>query len=169
MAAILKWKQPKAAVDRDVRRNLDLAKSMARRYVIWWVLLGGAALYIVYRLAPDMVLRVMLQMIVGALIFPAYIIALTVLSIKFDAAFRIDERGLMRLGGRSFQYNWQDVKGYAIRDDPELLGVRILKFKTRRSSKWRKWCYDPSEVDESTLRAILEEHLPGKCWDTTPQ
>ena len=47
--------------------------------------------------------------------------------------------------------------------------IVLVRFATRvfRKTVVREAAFNPSEVDESLLRSILEEHIPGKCLDNT--
>jgi len=168
MVVLTKWKVPQAAAEHALRRELEKMRSLRWRYLMWWLLLGGPTLYVVYRLDPSSLTRTA----IGIAVCMAWLPLVVYISLRSGSSptYELNEKGLLRRSS-SHLYNWKQIQGYRFGDDPDLPGLRCFEFKawSLYGSKWRIWHFDPSEVDESLLRSILEEHLPGKCLDNMPE
>lgn len=167
----MKWKMPKPVADWAFRRNMDTMRSLRWRYLTWWVLLGGVAMYLIYRLEPSRVPGFALVIVVAALVLPALLYLQLYMLFRTQGIFyALTDKGSLKRSDKTIVYGWKTIEGFWFYDFPDVPGIRCLAFEVRRLGKRRReWYFDPSEVDESVLRSILEEHLPGKCLDNMPE
>jgi len=164
MSGTLKWKQPKLAADWE-RTHV----AAGRRVPPALQALALAALFGLYMfLTKHSVVAIHFILMFGVL----------------DLAFPAFSRWRKRRSGTTYvvgpiglsipqpmivaRWRWPTIEAYALTDHPDLPGLRCLAFRARRSMAWNLWFFDPFEVSESDLRAILEEHLPGKLVDSIP-
>ena len=127
--------------------------------------MGGIALFAVYRRNPDELGQVAILTAFAAAFLPTLLILTLLLARADRISYEFGEKGFLLRGGmNSHFYRWNDIEGFCICTYPELPGMRCVKFSIRvfGKTRQREVPFDPSEVDESVLRSILEEHLPGK-------
>jgi len=55
---------------------------------------------------------------------------------------------------------WSEVAEYQIVDHPKIAGLRSLEFKDNRFDRWRKWTFDPAEVDEQRIVTLMNANVP---------
>lgn len=167
MAVIAKWTMPKSVTEWEQKEAQKAFGKMLRAYVKWFVILGGAAAYIVYRFYREELSRLLAAMSAFAAFVPLHS-ATSVLALrKTRRTFSISDRGLSE-HARGGLCAWDRIEAYLFADHPGVQGMRCLEFRIRHRRRWRRWPFDPALMEEAVLRAILSEHLPGRCWDGMP-
>jgi hypothetical protein len=167
MAVIAKWTMPKSAAEWEQQEARKALRKMLRTYVKWFIVLGGAAAYIVYRFYRDEFGRVLAAISAAAALFPAHLASSVVRLAKTGRTYSISDGGL-RERARGQLWRWDRIEAYRFSDHPGVPGIRCLEFKIRHHRKWRRWPFDTALMEEAVLRAILAEYLPGRCWDGMP-
>ena len=166
---MLEWIQPKADAEITARKEIEYTRAALRRYPFWWIVPGIPGLYFIYRLEPDRFWFSALGMGTLALfLFWPLHQTLRDLQRIVQTRYQIGDKGLGISG--TLRCRWRLITSYRLVDHPSISGLRCLEYRTIfRYRGWWSWSFDPSEVNESLLRSILEEHLPGKCLDNMPE
>jgi hypothetical protein len=166
MATLLKWKQPKAVEQEEWCEAGPQMKQMLRCWFKWWIPLAPLTVYLVSRIDPTSTWRTAQCLAEGILVFPLWFYAMIRLQRLMSTWYEIGDKMIVgRSGSSSRGYRWSQVEAFRISSRDDLPGIRFFEFKVKGLKRWNRWGFNPSEVDESRLRAILDEHLPGKCWD----
>lgn len=166
---MIKWKLPRRAADVELRRSWNQLKALRWHYLATWVILGGSKLYQVLQLHPHDLARTAAGIVAIAAVLPALGYLYLYLHIRFiGVRYDINDSGLRRRSDRTVLYRWDNVDAFRFGDYPGVPGIRVMDFRVQRTQKWRRWAFDPSEVKESAIRAIMENRLPGKHWDKKP-
>lgn len=168
MAVIAKWTMPKQVMEWEQKEQQKALTRALRAYVKWFIILGGAAAFIVYKYFRDELSRVLAAMSAAAALLPLHTLSSFIGVAKRRGGFTISDKGLSESAGGGTLI-WDRIEAYLFADHPGVPGIRRLEFKARHRAKWRKWAFDPALVDESALRKIMSDHLPGRCWDGMPR
>jgi len=168
MAVIAKWTMPKSVTEWEQKEAQKALRQLLRAYVKWFVIIGGAAAYIVYRFYRDELSRLLAAMSALAAVLPFHAVASVLRFAKRGRTFSISDRGLSD-HARGGLCPWDRIEAYLFTDHPGVQGMRCLEFRIRHRRRWRRWPFDPALMEEAVLRAILAEHLPGRCWDGMPR
>jgi hypothetical protein len=169
MPDTIKWRQPKADEQLRRKRSADEFHRAIKICVITWVVGGIPTLYLIHMCVPEQFWVSAGCLAAVAVLFPVWLASFV--HIESRAAYSLDgRRGAHRNTPPIRWYRWRRIEGYRLGDHPDVPGLRVLHLKIarvwfERGWGWARWAFDPAEVDESALRAMLEEHLPGKCWD----
>ena len=163
----MKWIQPQTAAEVEWQQAKVEMRKLRVTFVRWYIPLAVLTAYIVYRVNPSEAPRVAWILASLMVILPAWFRLIVWTSTKAKIIYEITDRGLFSRSGKSFFYPWNHVEGYRFADHPGAPGLRTLEVKIRRFRKWRCLAFDPLEVKEPALHAIMEEHLPGKRRDAT--
>lgn len=168
MSALMEWTEPPEAAEWEQRRTTSQFKTALKTFLKWAIPVAILGVYLVYRLAPekvdDAVAFLVGTVLIGGLINLA---ARTLRAGRAPDRYSLQPKGL-RVGRLGQLFQWGAVKAFRIADHPELRGVRCLEFTTQRAKGWVRWSFDPAELDEAKLRAVLDEYLPGKQSDYAP-
>jgi hypothetical protein len=165
MSGTIKWRQPKAAAD------LTRSRSGAGWNVlpaVHGLMLAGLliALYVFLTTGSTTAIH-------GILTFGGLDVAVAATSRwlkgRRGVTYEVGRAGLgMPEPLMVVRWRWHTIEAYELTSHPDMPGFRCLAFKAKRSAGWNMWFFDPFEVDESALCAILEEHLPGKRCEDVP-
>lgn len=167
MAVIAKWAMPKSVTEWERKEAQKILRQMLRAYVKWFVILGGAAAYIVYRFYREDLSRVLAAMSAAAPILPLHSVLASVFRSRASGTYNISDSRLTD-GASRRSYRWARLEGYRFMDHPGVPELRYLAFKLHGRREWKKWAFDPREMSEPVLREIMETHLPGRSWDGMP-
>jgi hypothetical protein len=108
-----------------------------------------------------------LGLLVGTVLLPLWFCVTLWLAVKYGERYEICKTGLIkRAGNNSAFHKWDNIEYFRIVDNEDVPGAKAVEFKVSRFKSLIKWSFDPAEVEESELRRLLEEHLPGKNWES---
>jgi hypothetical protein len=169
VAVVLRWTKPSRVADWEWRRKKGEFGPLAWRFLRWSLPLALICVCLTHLFAPQHFRRAAMLAIGLPVFFLARLYSDGWVNSRSSNKYEVCETGLRIGPGIPVRYRWRDIEGYRLVDHPELQGIRGLSFKVNRFRRWRTWWFDPSELHEARLRAILEEHLPGKSWDKVPQ
>ena len=167
MATIVKWTMPKSVTEWERKEAQKALRQMLRAYVKWFVILGGAAAYIVYRFYRQDLSRVLAAMSAAAPILPLHSLFAHVFRSRAGGTYSISDSHLTD-GASRHSYRWTRLEAYRFMEHPGVPELRCLAFKLHGRREWKKWAFDPREMSEPVLREIMEARLPGRCWDGMP-
>lgn len=166
MANLLRWSEPKDAVRCRWRNEaLPLCRREARAWLKWMPLLGLPALATVWIWAPEHGPRVALALLTCGAMLPAYGYLDDWMRYHLGSVCVVSRRGVYK--HRALW--WRDVAGWAIGAHPELPHVRRLFVKARYSDRLFTFDFDPRQVSEEELRAVLNRFAPRSTRDLEAQ
>jgi hypothetical protein len=168
MSALIEWTEPPGAAEYEVRRSTAEFKTALKAFLKWALPLAVLGVYLAYRLAPEKVDDAVTFLVGSVLIGGIFnLAARTLRSTHVPDRYVVDSKTLrVRRFGQRFR--WHSVKAFRIADHPELYGIRCLEFLPERAKEWVRWSFAPGQIDEDRLRAVLDEHLPGKHSEYAP-
>jgi hypothetical protein len=168
MPEVVGWTEPAQATEWELRRRTAEFKRALKIFLKWTVPLAVVGLYLIYRFAYRYFDRAVDLVVVWVLIGGfMHLVASKLRFSRGRARYALEPRGL-RGGQPAVRFRWGVMKAYRIVDHPELYGVRCFEFMAGRFPAWIRWSFDPTELDEARLRAVLYDYLPGKYSDYAP-
>ena len=171
MAALLKWKEPRAVTDYEFKHEgLPALKNMFWLFGKWSVILGIPVTYVTWRWMPEALLPALRGLLICGTFLPAAFSLQFWLSCKMGIHYQIDKKGLLRFfGDKARRYFWKDIESYRFDDYPNIPDIRqlIISVTFRQKKFEREFRFDPQQVNEQTLAELLRQHLPQAPGPTT--
>ncbi len=169
-ADIVKWITPKIAAEWKWKQERGVRLKALKTWLLWFPPLAAITGYIIYRLDPTILLRLVFSLIASYVIFPLWFYLIMWLQSKLELpGYVIRDKGLLIQAGRSSKfYHWIEIEYYRISDSEEIPGLRKLEFKSTKRKKIEQWFFDPNDVDESRINTSLNGYLIGKYWENFP-
>jgi hypothetical protein len=168
MADKIKWKRPSVVARDEVRRVVANPRPLL---VIWGkIFVPLAALFAIINRSmhgDTSSLPILLRNFVGLsalmLVCSFLMMLLMVWQDRFVVKeYEVGQNGVVELVNRRPRrvYRWNQIESFRIAGDSKLPGIRFLLLKPV-GKNWRRWGFDPSEVNEDQLRKVMERRLPS--------
>ena len=166
MPVVVGWTEPAQATEWELRRKTAEFKKALKTFLKWTIPLAVIGIYIVYRFAYRYLDRAIDVLVVWVVVEGfMHLVAPRLRFSRSPEQYAVEPRGLR---GGQFRCRWRSVRVYRIVDHPELYGIRCLEFMAGPLKRWNRWSFDPAELDEARLRAVLYDYVPGKYSDYAP-
>jgi len=160
LVALIKWEQPRIAIARAYESEMRGIKRLMLRIVILSFVIGLSLFYWLH-LSVGEVLPAFYQLCLVCVGFYVLFRLLVLYHLRSNSVYFINEEGIYINRWLHRWHKLSDVRFYA---DPDFADIRVLEvckvIGGRKRS--RKAYFDPSEVNESSIRAILDKYVPDK-------
>jgi len=163
MAALLKWKEPHAVADYELKHEgIPEFKNLFRISAKWSFLLALIVLPSTWYWLREGFFPALFVLLLCSTALPAFFVAQVWLGYKLGVQCSIHKKGIMRaFGNKARLYFWKEIESYRFVDYPHVLNVRdliiTLHQKNRRFE--RNFRFDPHEINEQQLAELLREYL----------
>lgn len=133
MAALLKWKEPRAVTDWELKHKYGPEfKSLLLLFWKWGFLIGVPVLYATWRYTPQGFRMVSQNFLLFCTFVPVSFLVLFCCAVKFFTSYGVDKKGLFKFGGSEWRYHWAEIESFRFENFPHVPNIRRLVITVRR-------------------------------------
>jgi hypothetical protein len=173
MATSVEWSDPQVVFEWDKQQTrLFLIRAWQSITICTW-LLWMVALPVAYFLgrqsySPQSFSRFFGSLIVLALLFPTVFTLLICNSLlmklvsKQGDRYELNGKGIFRHSSSApLRVSWKRIENWRFAQHQELSEIRVLEFKIKGIKGWHCFSFNPRDVEEEQVNAVLVENLGG--------
>jgi hypothetical protein len=163
MAALLKWKEPRAVADYELQHEgIPEFKNLFRLFGKWSFILGMPVLVVTWRWLPEGFFPVLYSLLICGIALLALFCFQVWVSCKVGVRCTIDKKGITRVfGNEAHRYTWKEIENYQFVDYLHAPNVRVLIITVRRRKRQfeRHLRFTPPHVSEQKIAELLRQYL----------
>jgi hypothetical protein len=171
MGTSIEWCDPKVVFEWDKQQVKSIVANLWLITTKWTWLLWVVALPVAYywgplAYAPQVFSRWFKTLFFMGLFFPTAFSLLIGASIlpkllcKTGDRYELNDEGVFRHSlVLPLKVSWKRIEIYRFAEHEELSNIRVLQFKIKGIKRWYQFSFDPQEIKENEIAAVLNNNL----------